>query len=154
MKKIVVGSDHAGFEGRQVALRTIQTLSSDTSELQAIDLGPESKDSVDYPDFAHEVARRIETGEADFGVLICGTGQGMAMAANRHPGVRAAVVTDEFTAQMARNHNNANVACFGERVVGLDGIATLLKVFLDSHFEGDRHSRRVAKIEVTPTQTL
>ena len=110
-------------------------------------------ESADYPDLAHEVASKVESGEARFGVLVCGTGQGMAMSANRHPGVRAAVITDAFTAEMARGHNDANVACFGERVVGVEAIAALLAKFLETPFEGGRHARRVGKIEgVTETE--
>ena len=96
---------------------------------------------------SQHVARGVEGGTAEVGVLVCGTGQGMAMSANRHPGVRAAVITDAFTAEMARGHNNANVACFGERVVGVEQITSLLKVFLETEFEGGRHARRVDKIE-------
>lgn len=116
--------------------------------LEVIDLGPPNSESVDYPDYAHLVAEAIASGKADVGVLVCGTGQGMAMAANRHPHVRAAVITDEVTAELARAHNDANVACFGEKVIGAPRIAELLAVFLDSRFEGGRHARRVEKIEV------
>ena len=143
MKKVVVASDHAGLAGRDAALETVQSL-----DMEAIDVGPRNADSVDYPDFAHRVASMVQSGEADFGVLICGTGQGMAMSANRHPNVRAAVITDELTASMARQHNDANVACFGERVIGVEAIRKLLALFLESQFEGDRHARRVGKIEL------
>jgi len=140
--KVAVGADHAGLRGRQVVLEVLQELG-----LEIMDFGVEEDRSVDYPDYAHQVANAVAGGSADLGVLVCGTGQGMAMSANRHSGVRAAVVTDDFTARMSREHNNANVACFGERVVGADGIEGLLKAFLESSFAGDRHARRVAKIE-------
>ena len=143
MKKVAIASDHAGFDGRDAAIEVVRAMG-----WEAIDAGPSSKDSVDYPDFAHRVAAMVQTGEADYGVLICGTGQGMAMSANRHPRVRAAVITDELTASMARQHNDANVACFGERVIGVEAIAKLLKLFLETEFEGDRHARRVGKIEL------
>lgn len=146
--KIAVGSDHAGLTGRQRVLDALQRWTDAAGEAPAVtDLGPENADSVDYPDYAHRVAEAIAQGEVEFGVLICGTGQGMAMAANRHAGVRAALITDEFTARMARAHNDANVACFGERVVGAEQIAHLLEIFLETDFEEGRHQRRVDKIE-------
>ncbi len=141
--KVAIASDHAGFAGKQV----VAAFLASKNAIETIDLGPSGTDSVDYPDFAHKVAQAVANGDAEFGVLVCGTGQGMAMAANRHPGIRAAVITDEFTAKMARAHNNANVACFGDRVVGTDNITPLLAAFLDTEFEGDRHARRVGKIE-------
>ena len=140
--KVAIGSDHVGREGREAVRRFVEKLSG-----EVVDFGTESAESVDYPDFAHRVATAVEQGEVDFGVLVCSTGQGMAMAANRHPGVRAAVITDDFTARMSRAHNNANVACFGQRVVGAESIPGLLEIFLEAEFEGDRHVRRVQKIE-------
>ncbi len=141
--KIAFGSDHAGFEGRREAIRVAQELG-----YEVIDLGCQDTTSVDYPDYAHQVASRVQTGEAELGVLVCGTGQGMAMAANRHRGVRAAVITDQITAEYARAHNDANVACFGERVIGVEAIGELLRLFLSTSFAGDRHRRRVDKIEL------
>ncbi|MFN0059066.1 MAG: ribose 5-phosphate isomerase B [Planctomycetota bacterium] len=140
--KVAIGSDHAGFEGRQAARKALEEYGC-----TILDLGTPTKESVDYPDFAHEVARAVETGQADLGVLVCSTGQGMAMAANRHAGIRAALITNDLTARMSRAHNDANIACFGEQVVGAAGIPALLKIFLDTRFEGDRHARRVRKIE-------
>ena len=140
--KIAIASDHAGFEGRQRALAFLREQGHDVT-----DFGPEAAESCDYADFAHQVADAVAEGSVRFGVLVCGSGQGMAMAANRHPGVRAALITDRFTAEMARAHNDANVACFGERVVGADNIPELLELFLTSEFEGDRHAGRIAKIE-------
>ena len=141
-RNAIVGSDHAGIAGRQAAAEVLRSAGYTVTEV-----GPTEGESADYPDLAHEVARGVEGGTAEVGVLVCGTGQGMAMSANRHPGVRAAVITDAFTAEMARGHNNANVACFGERVVGVEQITALLKVFLETEFEGGRHARRVDKIE-------
>lgn len=141
--KIAFGSDHAGITGRQSAIAAAAS-----GDHEIIDLGPADSSSVDYPDLAHAVANAVANGQADIGVLVCGTGQGMAMSANRHPGIRAAIVTDKFTAEMARAHNNANIACFGERVVGPEKIAELLGVFLATAFEGGRHSNRVSKIEL------
>ena len=142
--KIAFGSDHAGLEGRRAAIAAAQAQCADA---EILDWGPDSTDSVDYPDFAHRIAAAVAAGEIDFGVLVCGTGQGMAMAANRHACARAAVLTDEFTTRMARGHNNANIACFGERVIGASAIGELTALFLSTPFEGDRHARRVGKIE-------
>lgn len=144
--KIILGSDHAGLAGRTAAADAARELGH-----EIIDLGPATEESVDYADFAHRVATAVEDGSADFGVLVCGTGLGMSMAANRHPGVRAAVITDEFTAEMCRAHNDANVACFGERVLGPDRIAELFRIFLAREFDGDRHQRRIDKIEAKAT---
>ncbi len=137
-----VASDHAGIEGRRVAARILRERGYDVEEI-----GPAEGESVDYPDLAHQVAEKVGTGEAAIGVLVCGTGLGMSMAANRHSGVRAAVITDRFTAEMSRAHNDANIACFGERVIGADQIEVLLPIFLDREFDGERHQRRVEKIE-------
>lgn len=139
--KIVIAADHAGYELKD-SLR--DWLASEGHEIE--DLGPASGDSVDYPDFGHQVARRVEEGGADRGLLVCGTGVGMAMAANRHPGVRAVNPTDLLTARMSRAHNDANVLALGARVVGPDLARDLVRAFLDTEFEGGRHQRRVDKI--------
>jgi ribose 5-phosphate isomerase B len=141
---IVIASDHAGVELKAHLVRWL----ADRGET-CTDLGPADGSSVDYPDFAHRLAEEVATGRADRGILICGTGIGMSMAANRHPEIRAALCHDAFTAEMARRHNDANVLCIGSRVVGV-GVATqIVEVFLDNGFEGDRHQRRVAKIELS-----
>lgn len=136
-----VGSDHAGIAGRRAAARLLRDRGYEVEEL-----GPAEGESADYPDIAHRVAERVAAGEVAVGVLVCGSGQGMAMAANRHPGVRAAILFDEGTATLARSHNDANLAAFGERQVGAERIPAILDVFLDTPFEGGRHARRVAKI--------
>ena len=139
---IVLASDHAGVALKALLLRLL-----DERGLEHEDLGPADETSVDYPDFAHLLASRIASGGAQRGILICGTGIGMSMAANRHPGVRAALCHDAYTAEMARRHNDANVLCLGARVLG-DGLALqVVGVFLDTAFEGGRHQRRVSKIE-------
>jgi len=140
-KTVVVGSDHAGLELKR-------ELSGIAAELgyEVVDLGTYSQDSTDYPDYAHRVANAVARGEG-IGLLVCGTGIGMSMAANRHPGVRAAVCGDVFSASMARRHNDANVLCIGSRVVGGGLAAEILKTFLDASFEGGRHARRVQKID-------
>ncbi len=139
---IVLASDHAGVALKARLLRLL-----DERGLEHEDLGPADETSVDYPDFAHLVASRVASGDARTGILICGTGIGMSMAANRHPGVRAALCHDAYTAEMARRHNDANVLCLGARVLG-EGVAMqVVEVFLGTAFEGDRHRRRVDKIE-------
>lgn len=139
---IVIASDHAGVE-----LKARLVAAARAAGHEVADLGPAGTSSVDYPDFAHLVAAAVAAGEAERGVLICGTGIGMSMTANRHPGVRAALCHDAFTAEMARRHNDANVLCLGARVIGTGVAEQLLAVFLATGFEGGRHERRVARIE-------
>jgi len=140
-KTLIVGSDHAGLELKR-------ELSGVAAELdyEVVDIGTHTSDSTDYPDYAHQVASAVARGEG-LGLLVCGTGLGMSMAANRHPGVRAAVCGDVFSASMTRQHNDANVLCIGARVVGGGLAAEILKAFLSASFEGGRHERRVNKIE-------
>jgi ribose 5-phosphate isomerase B len=140
---IVVASDHAGVEFKTRIVELVREAGDDVR-----DLGPADTASVDYPDFGHEVARAVAAGEAETGILICGTGIGMSMTANRHPGVRAALCHDAFTAEMARRHNDANVLCMGARAVGSAVAEQMVKIFLGTDFEGDRHQRRVEKIEL------
>ncbi len=139
---IVIASDHAGVEVKAAIVDRLRSAGHAVD-----DLGPASTQSVDYPDFAHRVAARVADGTATCGLLICGTGLGMSMSANRHHGVRAAVCHDAFTAEMARRHNDANVLCVGARVLGMGVIEQVVDVFLATDFEGGRHQRRVAKIE-------
>ena len=141
---IVIASDHAGVDLKARVIELVREAGYD-----ARDLGPADTSSVDYPDFAHEVALAVTSGLAKTGILICGTGIGMSMAANRHPGVRAALCHDAFTAEMARLHNDANVLCLGARVVGVGVVEQMVKIFLGTDFEGDRHQRRINKIELT-----
>jgi len=140
---IVIASDHAGVDLKAEIIRIVEE-----SGRKARDLGPMDESSVDYPDFAHRLAEAVANGEAEAGILICGTGIGMSMSANRHPGVRAALCHDAFTAGMARRHNDANVLCMGARVLGVGVAEQIARVFLDSEFEGGRHRRRVGKIEI------
>jgi ribose 5-phosphate isomerase B len=139
---IVIASDHAGVE-----LKARLVAAARAAGHEITDLGPADTGSVDYPDFAHRVAAAVAAGEAERGVLICGTGIGMSMTANRHPGVRAALCHDAFTAEMARRHNDANVLCLGARVTGTGVAEQVLTVFLATGFEGGRHQRRVARID-------
>ena len=138
---IVFGSDHAGLNLRAEAVRVARE-----GGFEVEDLGPFAGDSVDYPDFAERVARAVAEGRARLGVLVCGTGIGMSIAANKVKGVRAAHCTNEFEARMARAHNDANVLCMGERVIGLGVGGAVVRAFLSQPFEGGRHQRRVDKI--------
>lgn len=139
---IVLSSDHAAIEFKTELIRLLES----RGDLHR-DLGPTDGTSVDYPDFAHSLVEEILGGRASSGILICGTGIGMSMAANRHPGIRAALCHDAYTAEMARRHNDANVLCLGARVLGGGVAAQIVEVFLATPFEGGRHQRRVAKIE-------
>jgi ribose 5-phosphate isomerase B len=140
--KIVAGSDHGGLSLKRTLIERMRSQGH-----EVVDVGTDSSVSCDYPDYALLVGRAVAAGEAQFGLLVCGTGQGMAMSANRVPGVRAAVVSDTFTAHATREHNNANVLCLGERVVGPGLAGELLDTFLTADFEGGRHAGRVAKLE-------
>ncbi|MDD9941529.1 MAG: ribose 5-phosphate isomerase B [Myxococcales bacterium] len=140
---IAIASDHAGLE-----LKRHMIDAAEQWRVQLSDLGPADMTSVDYPDYAHLLAQGITRGTYRLGILVCGTGLGMSMAANRHPGVRAAVCTETFAARMARQHNNANVLCLGARVVGVGLAEDIVREFLAHDFEGGRHARRVDKIEL------
>ncbi len=139
---IAIASDHAGL-----ALKTHLAGLLRARGLTVDDLGTDTAASCDYPTFAHAVAERVASGAAPWGLLVCGTGIGMSMAANRHPGVRAAVVTDPFAARATRLHNDANVLCLGERIVGTGLAEAILDAWLSTDFEGGRHQRRVLAIE-------
>ena len=141
-EKIPIGADHAGFPLKQRLVAELKKLGYDP-----IDVGTNSPDSTDYPDYAHPVARQVEAGEAKRGVLLCGTGLGMSYAANRHHGVRAAVAWTPEIAELARQHNDANVLVLPARFVSEEEGVAILKKWLDTPFEGGRHQRRVDKIE-------
>ena len=139
---IVVAADHAAVDFKAEIVRLLADRGEDCR-----DLGTFDDASVDYPDFAHRLVEEIAADRADRGILICGTGIGMSMTANRHAGIRAALCHDAYTAEMARRHNDANVLCLGARVLG-DGVAAqIVEVFLTTEFDGGRHQRRVEKIE-------
>ena len=139
--KVYIGSDHAGFQVKEKLKKTIESLGH-----EIVDVGPNSEDATDYPDFAEKVARAVADKKGERGVLICGTGIGMSMAANRVPGVLAACVHDRVTAEMSRRHNNANVFCAGSRIVPAGEIEDCLKVWMGASFEGGWHARRMEKI--------
>ena len=139
--RIVVASDHAGFCQKDVICDFVRGLGHEVE-----DLGPETADRVDYPDFADKVARRVSEGTADRGILICGTGIGMAITADKVPGVRATPVQTVKFAELARQHNNANVIALSGRFVSLEDNLVLVDTFLNTEFEGGRHAKRVEKI--------
>ena len=139
--KITIGSDHAGYE---LKLKVIAHLKE--RGIEAIDVGTYSTDSCDYPDFASAVCKNVQNGVTELGILVCGTGIGMSMAANKHKGIRAAACSDTFSARLTRMHNDANVLCFGERVVGMGLACDLVDEFIDAEFEGGKHARRVDMI--------
>ncbi len=141
---VAIGSDHAGY-----SLKTTLAKALTDWGHTVIDLGTDGTASVDYPDFAHAVCRAVVEGRARFGVLVCGTGIGMSMTANRHAGIRCALIHDVTGARLTRAHNDANVIAFGARTTGVEPALDALKTFLATPFEGGRHERRVAKIELT-----
>jgi len=138
---IAVASDHAGFDLKEILKRDLQE-----AGLEVLDLGTNSTQSVDYPDFGMAMADAVASGKAERGVLVCGTGIGISMAANRNPKVRAALVHDVTSARLSRLHNDANVVAFGQRLIGTETAREALKVFLGTEFEGGRHANRVAKL--------
>jgi ribose 5-phosphate isomerase B len=138
---IAVASDHAGFDLKEILKRDLQE-----AGLEVLDLGTNSTQSVDYPDFGMAMADAVASGKAERGVLVCGTGIGISMAANRNPMVRAALVHDVTSARLSRLHNDANVVAFGQRLIGTETAREALKVFLGTEFEGGRHANRVAKL--------
>jgi ribose 5-phosphate isomerase B len=139
--RIVIASDHAGFDLKHAVRRHLVEAGH-----EVVDLGPEEKARCDYPDFAAKVGAEVASGGADLGFLCCGTGVGMSMAANKVHGVRAAVVSDSFSARATRQHNDCNVLCLGERVVGVGLALQIVDAFLGATFEGGRHAGRVSKI--------
>ncbi|MBI5576651.1 MAG: ribose 5-phosphate isomerase B [Deltaproteobacteria bacterium] len=140
-RTLAIASDHAGIEMKRRLLHALEQWGYAVE-----DLGPGTPDSVDYPDYAEAVALRVSSGQAATGVLVCGTGVGMSIAANKFPGVRAALLYDDFTARYARLHNDANVAVFGARTMAEEAAVARLGVFLAEPFEKGRHAKRVEKI--------
>ena len=139
--KVFLASDHAGFELKNELKEAIKGLG-----YEVVDLGTNDKNSVDYPDYAHLLASKLEPN--CYGVLVCGTGIGISITANRHENVRCALCHDEFTARLAREHNDANVIAFGARVIGAGVAISAVEAFLKTEFAGGRHERRVKKIEL------
>ena len=137
-----IATDHAGYALKAFVKEYVKSLGH-----EIIDLGPDSADRVDYPDFAHKCAQAVIADRGSFGILICGTGIGISIAANKVQGIRAALCHDAYTAEMARAHNDANILAFGERVVGKGVVESIVDAFCNTEFEGGRHAGRVGKIE-------
>ncbi len=141
--KIAIGSDHAGFEMKSKLLLWLKE-----NNLEYYDFGTFSEASVDYPDYAHAVSNAVESGEYERGILICGTGLGMSISANKHQGIRAALCWQEEIARLSRTHNDANILCLPGRFMEGEQAVKLVKIFLETGFEGGRHERRIKKIPV------
>ena len=137
MKKIFIASDHAGYKLKNSIISKIKKI---------IDLGPYSSESVDYPDFAKKLTKKVASNKGSFGILICGSGMGMAIAANKSKNIRAALCYSVKNTQLSRLHNNANIITLGERLINKNKAISLIKIFLSTKFEGGRHLRRVKKI--------
>lgn len=140
--KIAIATDHGGFEMKEA-------LKKHYTQFEWLDLGTDSTDSVDYPDFAKKIVKAILSHEAELGILICGTGVGISIAANRFHGIRAALVYNTEVAKLAKQHNNANVLVFGGRTMVVDDVINSIDTFMQSEYEGGRHQRRLDKIENT-----
>jgi ribose 5-phosphate isomerase B len=140
---IAIGGDHAGFHYKEKLKSALESWGYAVQ-----DNGPFAADSVDYPDFVHPTASAVANGEVAFGILICGSGNGVAMTANKHQAVRAALCWDRDLAALARQHNNANVLCLAARFTGYELAESMVKTFLETKFEGGRHQRRIDKISV------
>ncbi len=141
--KFFIATDHAGVA---IKPNIIEMLKKRGHEI--VDLGPTDASRVDYPDYAHKLCLEVLADNNAFGILICGSGIGMSLAANKHKGIRAALCHDAYTSSMARAHNDANVLCFGERIVGLGVAESIIDAWCDGSFEGGRHADRVKKIEL------
>ncbi len=142
--RIAIACDHGGFELKVALVRFLNN-----NGYEVVDLGTDSSDPVDYPDEAKEVVEEILSGKSEFGILVCGTGIGVSLAANKYKNIRAALCMNSYMARMAREHNNANVLCLGGRVIGSALAEDIVTTFLSSEFQGGRHSRRINKLELT-----
>ena len=141
MKKIVIASDHAGYSLKEYVKKFLFK-----KKLQISDVGTYNKDSVDYPVYAHKLSEKIKKNQKSIGILICGSGQGMIMAANKHKNIRAALCYNEKSTKLSRLHNDANVLTLGSRLISKKKALKLLNIFLNTKFEGGRHKRRIKKI--------
>ncbi len=139
--KVAIGSDHAGFEYKEMIKKYLEE-----KGFEVLDMGTYSNERTDYPIYAEKVAKAVSNGEADRGILICGTGIGMSITANKIKGIRAALCPNDFMAKMARKHNDANILCLGQRVVGTDHALSIVDTFFSTDFEGGRHQNRLVLI--------
>ena len=142
MSKVLIASDHAGLPGKETVKKTL-----DQMGIAYEDLGTHSQDSVDYPDYAEQVARRVASGQAERGVLVCGSGIGMEIAANKIPGIRAALAWNEETAKLSREHNDANIVAIGSRTTPQETIEQITRAFMTTAFAAGRHKQRIEKIK-------
>lgn len=139
--RIAIGNDHAGTEYKKIISEHLTAMG-----IEVENVGCDDDKSVDYPDYAKAVAKRIQEKQADLGILICGTGVGMSIAANKFKGIRASLCSDCYSAEMTRRHNNSNILCLGARVLGIDLAKRIVDTYIDAPFEGGRHLRRLNKI--------
>ena len=140
MKKIFIASDHAGYNLKNIVISKFSNFQ------RIVDLGPNTKESVDYPDFAKKLSRKVASNKGSFGILICGSGTGMAIVANKTKNIRAALCYSKKNTKLSRLHNNANIITLGERLINKNKAISLIKIFLSTKFEGGRHLRRVKKM--------
>ncbi len=141
--KLSIGSDHAGYQYKELISNMLKE-----KGILVVDKGTHTEESVDYPDYAHEVARSVESKETEFGILICGSGIGVSISANKHTGIRAALCWKVELAELSRRHNNANILCLPARFISEELAIKIVTAFLNTQFEGGRHEKRVNKIEV------
>ncbi len=147
--KLAIASDHGGFQLKQAILQFLKK-----KKIEVLDLGNHGTESVDYPDYALRVAEMVSQGKVDAGLLVCGTGIGMCIVANKFKGVRAAVVEDTYSAKMAKEHNNANVLCLGGRILDAKKGEEVIEAWLEAHYEGGRHDHRLEKIREIEKRNL
>ena len=138
MAKVAVGCDHGGFPLKDAVVATLESLGA-----EVVDFGCDSTESVDYPKYGYKVAKAVASGECDLGVIMCGTGIGISIAANKVKGVRAAVCSEPVTARLVKEHNNANIIAFGARIVGIEVAKEIVRAYLEAQFQGGRHQTRV-----------
>jgi ribose 5-phosphate isomerase B len=147
--KVAIGSDHAGFELKEMISNIVKEMGN-----EVIDMGTGSSCSVDYPDYAEAVADAVSKGKVERGILICGTGIGMSIVANKFKNVRAALCNDIFTAKMSRLHNDANILCLGGKIIGKDLAKEIVHIWFSTHFEGGRHEKRLEKINLIERKVI
>ena len=145
--KFYIATDHAGFAYKSQIVEYLRS-----KDIEVVDLGPQNEQRVDYPDFGEICAKAVRDDKGSFGILICGTGIGISISANKVKGVRAALCCDAYTAAMSRAHNDANILCFGQRVVGMGVVKSMIDAFMSTPFEGGRHELRVQKIMLIESQ--
>ena len=139
--KVAIAADHGGFEMKDELVKTLHRM-----QFEVKDFGTKSNESVDYPDYAHPIATAVKNGEYDYGILVCGTGNGMAITANKHEGIRAGLAWNEEVGKLVKEHNNANIICIPGRFISLEEARSTIKAFFKATFAGDRHERRINKI--------